>query len=119
MSAMPLALTVIVGRVAPPAVIGALHTLSSVLSEALKCVSSVYVFPAESVTADALALPLLQIPASTINRLPLVMFAAGCNARLPAKVRFEVRCTNATAAGLPCVGVTASDAADSALVPTA
>jgi hypothetical protein len=52
-SALALGLTVIVGFVPPPAVIGALHTLISVLSEARKCSSSVYAFPAESVTLAA------------------------------------------------------------------
>jgi hypothetical protein len=94
MSAVPLALTVIVGRVPPPAVIGALHTLSSVLSDALKCVSSVYEFPAESLTADALALPPLKTPASTISRLPAVTFDVGCSARLLPTPRLETCCTN-------------------------
>ena len=40
-SALAVGVTVIVGLVPPPAVIGALHTLISVLSEALKCSSSV------------------------------------------------------------------------------
>ena len=57
MSALAVAVTVTVGRVPPPAVIGALHTLSSVSSDALTEVSLVYVLPAESVTPDAVALP--------------------------------------------------------------
>ncbi len=40
-SAFALGFTVIAGLVAPPAVIGAVQTLSSVLSEALKCSTSV------------------------------------------------------------------------------
>ena len=40
-SALADGVTVIVGLVPPPAVIGAVHTLSSVLSEALKCRTSV------------------------------------------------------------------------------
>ena len=40
-SAADVAFTVIAGLVPPPEVTGALHTDSSVLSEALKCVSSV------------------------------------------------------------------------------
>jgi hypothetical protein len=41
MSAVPVVLTLIVGLVSPPAVIGALHTLSSVWSDALNDVSLV------------------------------------------------------------------------------
>src|SRR6185312_3894683 len=69
-SALAVGVTLIAGRVPPPAVIGALHTLISVLSEALKCSSSVYVLPAESVTLLAVAAPLLQTPTSTTRRLP-------------------------------------------------
>ena len=74
--------TVTVGRVPPPAVIGALQTLSSVSSDAVKCVSSVYVLPALSVTAEAVAAAALQTPTSTTIRSPVVTFATGCSARL-------------------------------------
>ena len=46
MSALPVAVRVTVGFVPPPAVIGALHTLSSVLSLATWLVTFVYVLPA-------------------------------------------------------------------------
>jgi hypothetical protein len=56
-SALAVVLTVTVGLVPPPAVIGAVQTLSSVFSEALKPLTMVYVLPAESVTPDALGFP--------------------------------------------------------------
>ena len=62
MSARALVVTVTVGFVPPPAVIGAVHTLSSVLSEALKPLTFVYVLPAESVTLDALGFPAPHTP---------------------------------------------------------
>src|SRR5579875_2435007 len=76
-SAVEVGLTVIVGRVPPPTVIGALHTLISVCSEAWKCRSSTYALPAESVTLAAVAPALLQTPTSTTSRLPWVTLAAG------------------------------------------
>ena len=85
-SALAVGVTLIVGRVPPPAVIGALHTLISVLSEALKCSSSTYVLPAESVTLLAVAAPLLQTPTSTTRRLPAVTFELGVSVSL---VRFS------------------------------
>ena len=71
MSARALVVTVTVGFVPPPAVIGAVHTLSSVLSEALKPLTFVYVLPAESVTPDALGLPAPHTPTCTTSRLPV------------------------------------------------
>src|SRR4051794_14648556 len=94
-SALALGLTVSVGRVPPPAVIGALHTLISVLSAAVKCVSSVYVLPAESVTADAVAPAARHTPTSTTIRFPAVTFAVGCTASPVVFARFETCWTKA------------------------
>jgi hypothetical protein len=77
MSALPVAVMVIAGFVPPPAVIGALHTLSSVSSEALTLVTLVYVLPASSETAEIVAAPALQTPAITTIRLPVVIADAG------------------------------------------
>src|SRR5262249_26463818 len=85
-SALADGVTVIVGFVPPPAVIGAVQMLCSVPSDATKCSTSVYVFPALSVTVRAVGLPLFQMPTSTIRRLPAVMAADGTTARL---VRFS------------------------------
>ncbi len=95
MSALPVVLTLIVGFVAPPAVIGALHTLSSVLSDALNAVSLVYVLPAESVTLDALALPALHTPACTIRRLPVLTLEVGTSVRFAVTARLLTCCTKA------------------------
>ena len=119
MSAPAVVVTVMVGLVPEPAVIGALHTLSSVLSEALNDVSLVYVLPAESVTPDALALPALHTPTSTIRRLPLEMLAVGWSARLAATPRLLTCCTKASVVGGAVTGVMALDSADCALVPIA
>ncbi len=119
MSALAVVVTVMVGLVPAPAVIGALHTLSSVLSDALNEVSLVYVLPAESVTPEALALPALHTPASTMRRLPLEMLEVGCRARLAATPRLLTCCTKASVVGGAVTGVTALEAADCPLVPTA
>ena len=55
MSALPVAVMVIAGRVPPPAVIGALQTLSSVSSDAVTLVTLVYVLPAASATPEIVA----------------------------------------------------------------
>ena len=68
--------------VPPPLMIGAVQTLISVLSDAVTCLISVYVLPAASLTPLAVALPPLQTPTSTTNRLPAVMFVVGVTARL-------------------------------------
>src|SRR4051794_10377879 len=94
-SALALGLTVSVGRVPPPAVIGALHTLISVLSEAVKRVSSVYVLPAESVTADAVAPAARHTPTSTTIPFPAVTFAGGCSGRPVGPPPFETCWTKA------------------------
>src|SRR5262249_10829497 len=57
MSALPVAVTVIVGFVPSPAVVGALQTLISVSSVALMPVAFVYVLPAESLTREIVAAP--------------------------------------------------------------
>jgi hypothetical protein len=61
----------------------------------------------------------LHTPTSTISRLPVVTFAVGCNATLVATPRLETCWTKASAAAVPLAGVTGSEAAESALVPTA
>jgi hypothetical protein len=70
MSAVPVAVTVHRRPRPAAAVIGALHTLSSVSSDALIDVSLVYVLPAVSVTREAVALAELHTPTSTISRCP-------------------------------------------------
>src|SRR5690349_24389008 len=82
MSARALVVTVTVGFVPAPAVIGAVQTLSSVLSEALKPLTLVYVLPAESVTPDAPGLPEPHTPTCTTSPLPAVMLAGGASATL-------------------------------------
>jgi hypothetical protein len=109
-------LAVTVNAPPPPAVIGALHTLISVWSDAVKCVNSVYVFPAESVTPLALPDPELHVATSTMMRLPLVtgdVRVTGTDDPLPRCV--DACCTNAGVTTL--VGVTAFDAADAVDVP--
>jgi len=76
-SAREVGVTVIAGRVPPPAFTGAVHTLISVPSEALKCSSSMYAFPAESDTFAAVAPELFHTPATTTKRLPVVILALG------------------------------------------
>src|SRR3954467_2487783 len=100
MWARALAVTVTVGFVPPPAVIGAVHTLSSVLSEALKPLTLVYVLPAESVTPEALGLPAPHTPTCTTSRLPVVTLAVGASARLVATARLLTCCTNAGTPGV-------------------
>ena len=100
MSARALVVTVTVGFVPPPAVIGAVHTLSSVLSEALKPLTFVYVLPAESVTPDALGLPAPHTPTCTTSRLPVVMLAVGASARLVATARLLTCWTNSGTPGV-------------------
>src|SRR3954447_13103956 len=110
MSALPVAVMVIAGRVPPPAVIGALQTLSSVSSDAVTLVTLVYVLPAESVTPEIVARPMLHTPAMTTIRLPLVMADAGVSWRVvPVPLRPDTRCTNCGAA----LGVAGLDAAES------
>ncbi len=115
MSALAVAWIVIAGRVAPPAVIGALQTLSSVSSAATMLVTLVYVLPAASVTPEMVAFPALQTPAMTIIRLPLVMADAGVSWRVePVALRADTRWTNCGEA----LGVAGLDTAESGPVPT-
>ena len=75
--------------------IGADQMLSSVFSEALKCSNSVYLFPAESVTLAAVAPPELQMPTSTISRLPAVTLDEVVTERLlTLALCAEAVCTN-------------------------
>src|SRR5215203_1478953 len=95
MSALPVALTVIVGRVPSPAVIGAVHTLSCVFSDAVTLVAFVYVLPAESVTPEMVALPELHTPAMTTRRFPPATADAGVSCKVvPVALRPETRWTN-------------------------
>ena len=110
----------IVGGVAEPAVTGALQTLSSVPSPAVKCISSVKVSPAESVTLLAVALPELQI--AGLDDQPISRERAGRQRDRTGRRR----CPSVTGGGLDerrragaAVGVTALDGADAGLVPTA
>ena len=67
--------------------IGAVQTLCSVLSPALKCASSVNVSPAESVTLLTVATAELQTPVSTTRRLPVSVLDVSATARLLAVPR--------------------------------
>src|SRR5450755_1060948 len=117
-SALEVAVTVIVGLVPPPAVIGAVHTLISALSDPLKFLTLVYVFPAESVTLFAVALEPLHTPTRTTQRLPAVMLAAGVTVRLVTFVAWlDTCCTNAGATVAD--GVTAFEGLDGRPVPIA
>src|SRR3954447_26382870 len=58
-SALADAVTVIDGFVPPPAVTGAVQTLSCVSSDAVTVAARVYVLPAESVTPEIVARPAL------------------------------------------------------------
>jgi hypothetical protein len=118
MSAVDVGRTVIVGRVPPPAVMGAVQTLISVASEAAKWSSSTYWLPAESTTLAAVDLALLHIPTSTTKRSPEVTFAAGVTARLAtARVCAKTCCTNAGAT--LALGVTAFEGEDAGPGPIA
>ena len=68
---------------------------------------------------DAVALPLLHTPTSTRMRSPVLTLAVGWRARLAVTARFATCWTNARPAVLAAAGVTAFDAAESALEPTA
>ena len=95
-SALAVGVTVIPGLVPPPAVTGAVQMLCSVLSEAVKCRTSVYVFPAESVTLLMVAALEFQVPTTTTMRLPAVIADVGVSfsAVVPPEWA-ETCCTNA------------------------
>src|SRR5580698_6342107 len=96
MSAFDVGVAVMLGRRPAPALIGALQTLISVPSEALKCSSSVNVSPAESFTLEVVALELFHTPTSTIRRLALPSAPGGVTARLETDSEWpETCCTNA------------------------
>jgi hypothetical protein len=82
-SALAVGVTLIVGRVPPPLVLGCPYTQLG-LSDASKCSSSVYSLPAESVTLLALAPFPLDTPVTTTSRLPDVMLDVGVTDRLVA-----------------------------------
>jgi hypothetical protein len=117
MSALPVAVTVIEGRVPPPETTGVVHELSSVWSVATVEVSRVHVLPAVSVTDFAVALPALQMPTCTISRSPVLTTWGGVRANEPPKVRPDVCCTKASAPAA--LGVTALLCADAGPVPIA
>src|SRR5689334_4127163 len=104
MSAVPLAVTVTVGRVPAPAVTGAVHVLNSVWSGAVVVVSRVQVFPAESVTDLAVALPELQVPTSTTSRSPVPTACGGVSFSDAAAARPDTCCTNAGDVAAPAEG---------------
>ena len=117
-SALALGVAVIVGIVPPPAVTGALQMLISVLSEALKCCSSVKVSPAESLTLEAVALALLQTPTSTTRRLPETSLAPGVTPKLVTLGAWPEACCTNCGEAVP-DGVTAFDAAEAGPLPMA
>jgi hypothetical protein len=100
-SADAVGVTVIVGRVPPPDKTGALQTLISVPSEATQCDSSTYVSPPESVTLEAVGLPLPQTPTVTTTRLATVRFAVGVTDKLVPLPCAEICCTNEILGGAP------------------
>jgi len=107
---------VTVGLVPPPAVTGALQTLISVLSEAVKCVISVYVLPAESVTFVAVAEEVFHTPTWTISRFPVVIGAPSATAAVvPLDLCTEACWTNVGETTF--VGTTAFDGAEAGPVP--
>ena len=81
MSAEDDALAVIVAA-APPAVTGAVQMLISVLSDAVKCVTSTNESLSESVTELVVALPEFQTATSTTSRSPVATLAPVVTARL-------------------------------------
>ena len=88
-----------------------------VLSDAVKCWTSTYVLPAESVTLLAVGPPLAQVPTSTIMRSPVVMLDAGVTVPLATLVRWVPTCW--TNPGMTdAVGVTGLEAAEAGPVPT-
>ena len=118
MSALADGLATMVGAVPPLAVIGAVHTLSWVPSEAVALVTSVNVSPAESVTLEVVAWPELQSATSTTSRFPLLTADGMVTDRLVCPEPCALACcTNAGAAAA--VGVTACDGVDAGPVPTA
>src|SRR5664279_857708 len=110
-----LGVAVMVGRVPPPAVIGAVHTLISVRSDALNCSTLTYVLPAESETACAVGLVLFRTPTMTTNRLPVVIDAVGVTEMFAAAAECAPFCW--TKVGTK--GIAALEAADAAPVPLA
>ena len=99
---------------------GAVQMLCSVPSEPVKCSTSVYVLPAESVTDRAVALEPFQMPTSTTSRLPAVTGLVVATPRLTLFSPCAVAaCTKAGAGGGALDGVTAFDGADAGPVPTA
>jgi hypothetical protein len=83
MSAAEVAVAVMVGRVPPPLVTGAVQMLISVLSDATKWVTSTYELPAESVTPLVVAADEFQTPTSTTKRSPAEMLPGGVTEILP------------------------------------
>ncbi len=117
MSAVPVAVMVMVGWVPPPVVTGVVQVLCWVWSAAVVVVRRVQVLPAVSVTDLAVALPPLQMPTWAIRRSPVVRAWGGVRVMVAALARPDVCCTNAgPTTGL---GVTAVLAADVCPVPTA
>ena len=115
MSALAVAVMVMAGLVPPPAVIGAVQTLSSVSSDALTLATLVYVLPAASATLEIVAALKLHTDAMTTIRLPVVIAEAGVSCMLdPVGVTPETFWTNCGEA----FGVTALDGAESGPAPT-
>jgi hypothetical protein len=76
MSAVPVGLAVMTGAV-PPVPTGAVQTLISVPSEAVKCVTSTKESPDESVTELVVGWLAFQRPTSTTKRSPVVTLVLG------------------------------------------
>src|SRR4051812_16538953 len=105
------------GACPPPPVMGAVQTLSSVLSPAFQCATSVNGSPAESVTPLVVAPVLLHAPTSTTSRSPGPRFAGRVTDCVPAVPWAPVCCTNVGVLTVP--GVTALEAAEAGDVPIA
>src|SRR2546421_482162 len=118
MSAAPDAVAVMAGDWPPPAVTGAVQTLSSVPSDALPWDTSTKLSPAESLTPVAVPLAEFQTPTSTTSRSPVRSAVGSDTARLPVWVTWPPACWTNAGAGVA-DGVTAPDGTDAGDVPTA
>ena len=84
----------------PPVITGAVHTLISVPSEAVKCVTSTKGSPDESLTALVVALADFHTPTSTTRRFPAVTLVPGTTEMLLLPDPWALTCwTNAGLAG--------------------
>ena len=100
-------------------VTGAVHTLCSVPSDPVKCSTSVYVFPALSVTADAVGRPEAQTPTSTMMRFPAVTAFPGVAASVVTLTPCALTACTKAGGGGAVDGVTGLEAVEAGPVPSA